>query len=309
MRQATRRPSAPNLLACPVHMTLRRSFLPAVMLVAVLAGCQPSAEALPRLSDPTEILEEAIRTTAELEFVHARLEAATDAGGGAQQYTVDGDIDLAQREFHALAELGAGGMSQKAELLLAGTDLFIRLQDGGLGGLGGSVADDRWQRQPLGGGNDPRNGLPATPAIAVALKALLSDPGITSELEGMTTCGDRQCYHLTIRVDPEVTWRAVNGGLIGGAPANEIGPPDPAIPEVVFDVKVDESTRNLVSVATSIAAQGQTVDLAATLSNHGVEFELLPPNPDEVVESDLGGEFAPAPGVIEEFGPTPAPME
>ena len=296
-------------------MTLRRSFLlPAILLAAVLAACQPSAEALPRLDDPKEIIEEALRTTAELEFVHARLEGGTEMDGMAQQYTVEGDIKLAQREFHALAEMGAGGMSQTAELLLVGTDMFVRLRDGG---LGGTVADDRWQRQPLGGGSDPRNGLPATPAIAVALKALLADPGITTVLEGMTSCGDRQCYHVTITVDPEVTWRAINGGLIGGAPGNEIGPPDPAIPELVFDVKVDEATRNLVSVATSVAAQGQTVDLAATLSNHGVEFELLPPAPDQVVDPNEGGGLS-APGVapeviLEEVGneieATPAPME
>ena len=111
----------------------------------------------------------------------------------------------------------------------------------------------------------------------------------------MTDCGDRQCYHLTITVDPEVTWRAVNGGLIGGAPGNEIGPPDPAVPKLVFDVKVDEATRNLVSVASSITVEGQTVDLAATLSSHDVPFELVPPNPDEVVDMDFGGGFS-APG-------------
>lgn len=295
-------------------MTVRRSFLlPAVLLVAALgAACQPSAEALPRLDDPKEILEEAIRTTAELEFVHAKLEAATEALGNSQQYMVDGDIDLAQREFHALAELGAGGVSQKAELLLVGTDMFLRMQDSRAAPPSG---DDRWQRQPLDGGSDPRNGLPATPAIAVALKALLADPGIASTLEGMTGCGDRQCYHVTITVDPEVTWRAMNGGLIGGAPGNASGPPDPAIPEIVFDVKVDEATRNLVSVATSISAEGQNVELAATLSNHGVEFELVPPPPEQVLEDNSGGGFsAPGavplgPGEIREPGPTPAPME
>jgi hypothetical protein len=295
-------------------MTLRRSFLlPAALLVAASAGaCQPSAEALPRLDDPKEILEAAIRTTAELEFVHAKLEGATAAGGAAQQYTVEGDVDLAQREFHALAEMGAGGISQKAELLLVGTDMFLRVQDGG---FGGPTADGRWQRQPLDGGDDPRNGIPASPAIAVALKALLADPGITTALEGMTECGDRQCYHVTISVDPEVTWRALNGGLIGGAPGNEIGPPDPAVPQLEFDVKVDEATRNLVSVTTSIAVEGQTVDLAATLSNHDVEFDLLPPAPEQVLDDNTRGGFGVpgamplGPGDFQEFGPTPAPMQ
>jgi hypothetical protein len=295
-------------------MTLKRSFLlPAILLVAAIAGaCQPSAEALPRLDDPKEILEEAIRTTAELEFVHAKLEGATAEGVMAQQYTVEGDVDLAQREFHALAEMGAGGVSQRAELLLVGTDIFLRLHDS----RAAPPSDaDRWQRQPLDGGSDPRNGIPASPAIAVALKALLADPGITTALEGMTDCGDRQCYHVTITVDPEVTWRALNGGLIGGAPGNEIGPPDPAVPQLVFDVKVDEATRNLVSVITSITVEGQTVDLAATLSNHDVEFDLLPPSPEQVVDGTTGGGFsAPGaaplgPGDFQEFGPTPAPMQ
>ena len=90
--------------------------------------------------------------------------------------------------------------------------------------------------------------------------------------------------------------------------------PDPAVPELVFDVKVDEATRNLVSVATSITVDGQTADLAATLSGHDVEFDLLPPPPDQVVESDIGGGFAPAPGaILDEVGnevrATPAPMQ
>ena len=120
---------------------------------------------------------------------------------------------------------------------------------------------------------------------------------------------------VLITVSPEVTWRAINGGLIGGAPGNEIGPPDPAIPELVFDVKVDEATRNLVSVATSISSEGQSVDLAATLSGHDVEFDLLPPSPDDVTDDNAGGGFsAPGarplgPGDFQEFAATPAPME
>ena len=60
-------------------MTFRRVFLlPAILLAVLLAACGNStAQALPRLDDPKEIIEEALRTTAELEFVHARLEAGT----------------------------------------------------------------------------------------------------------------------------------------------------------------------------------------------------------------------------------------
>jgi len=277
-------------------MTFRRVFLlPAILLAALLAACGDSAaEALPRLDDPKEIVEEALRTTAELEFVHARLEVAQEVAGESQRYTLEGDLDLAQREFHAAVDLAGGmGMQQRAEILLVGTDIFTRTQDPTAGG----VPDDRWQRMPIGAGSDPRNGIPATPAIAVALKGLLADPGIVANLAGIEACGDRQCYHVTLTVDPEVTWRAVNGALLG-QPGGDIGPVDPAVPEITFDVLVDEATRRLMSLGTSIAAEGQSFDLSATLSNHDVEFDLVPPPPEQVVESNVGGGT----------GATPAPM-
>ena len=281
-------------------MTFPRVFLlPAILLAVLLAACDSTAQALPRLDDPKEIIEEALRTTAELEFVHARLEAGADVAGQSQRYTLDGDLNLAQREFHANVDLAGGGagVQQRAEILLVGTDMFTRTQDPTLG----AVRDDRWQRIPIDAGSDPRNGIPATPAIAVALKGLLADPGITANLEGVEACGDRQCYHVTLTVDPEVTWRAVNGALVGAPPGGELGPVDPAVPEITFDVLVDEATRRLMSLSTSVALQGQSVDLSATLSDHDVEFDLVPPPPDQVVDVERrrGATPAPmAPGVI-----------
>ncbi len=279
-------------------MTFSRVFLlPAILLAALLAACNSTPEALPRLDDPKEILEEALRTTAELEFVHARVEGATDVVGQSQRYALDGDLNLAQREFHADVDLDAGaGMQQRTEILLVGTDIFTRGQDPTLSAGG----DDRWQRIPIAAGSDPRNGIPATPAIAVALRALLSDPGLTAKLEGMEACGSGQCYHVTLTIAPDLTWRAINGALVGAPPGGELGPVDPAVPEIKLDVLVDEATRRLMSLSTSIEVQGQSVDLSAALSNHNVEFGLVPPPPDQVVESNVGGATpAPmAPGII-----------
>ena len=281
-------------------MIFRRVFLlPAILLAVLVAACGDStAEALPRLDDPKEILEEALRTTAELEFVHARLEAAQEVAGESQRYTLEGDLNLAQREFHAAVDLAGGmGMPQRTEILLVGTDIFTRGQDAAPGGTG----DDRWQRIPIDAGSDPRSGIPATPAIAVALRALLSDPGLTAKLEGMKTCGDRQCYHVTLTIAPDLTWRAINGALVGAPPGGELGPVDPAVPEITLDVLVDEATRRLMSLSTSIAVEDQSVDLTATLSNHDVEFDLVPPPPEQVVEFNGGGGATPAPmapGVI-----------
>jgi hypothetical protein len=301
--------------------SLRLFLLHVVLLAVVVAGCNPTAqaEALPRLDDPKEILEEALRTTAELHFVHAKVDASMNGEGGqvfgTQSATLEGDLDLGQREFHAvLAATGGDATGQQVEMVLVGTDMFTRTQGGPLG----NESDGRWQRMPIDAGSDPRNGIPATPAIAVALKALLDDPGITSTLEGMEACGDRQCYHLTVTIAPDVTWRAANGGLFGGQPGAEIGPPDPAIPEIALDVMVDEATRRLMSVSTTLAMQGVTADVAATLSDHDLEFDLLPPNPDDVADPNEGGGFS-VPGaapstILEEVGSdvfeaTPAPMQ
>jgi hypothetical protein len=289
---------------------LRVFLLPAILLAVLLAACDSTAEALPRLDDPKEILEEALRTTAELEFVHARLEAGADVMGESQRYTLEGDLNLAQREFHAAVDLeGGAGVQQRAEILLVGTDMFTRTQDPPLG----TVPDDRWQRIPIDAGSDPRNGIPATPAIAVALRAILDDPGLDSKLVGMESCGDRQCYHLTLAIAPDLTWRAINGALFGAQPSAEPGPVDPAVPEITLDLMIDEATRQLISLSTSIEAAGQAVDVTATLSNHGVEFDLLPPPPDQVVDSNVGGfdsapGVAPGPVILDEVGPTPAPM-
>ena len=301
--------------------SLRVFLLPIVLLAVIVAGCNPTAEALPRLDDPKEILQEALRTTAELEFVHAKVDAAVTGGAevmGAQSATLEGDLNLGQREFHAKLTANAGGLgAQEAELLLVGTDMFTRST-----GLG--IIDDgtngKWQHMPIDPGSDPRSGIPATPAIAVALKALLADPGITTTLEGMESCEGGQCYHVTATIAPEVTWRALNGGLLGGEPGAEIGPADPSVPEITLDVLVDEATRRLMSVKTSVAVEGMTADLAATLSNHDVEFDLLPPSPDQVFDPNDtvgGGGATPAPmapgvgpGVIlEEVGASAAPMQ
>jgi hypothetical protein len=292
--------------------TLRLFLLPMVVLAVVVAGCNPTSEALPRLDDPREIIEEALRTTAELGFVHAKVDAAITSGAemmGVQGATLEGDLNLGQREFHATMTADGGGLGQQqAEILLVGTDMFTRTQTS----IPGDPANGRWQRIPIDAGSDPRSGIPATPAIAVALKAVLGDPGIKTALKGIESCGGGQCYHVTATIAPEVTWKALNGGLLGGEPGADVGPPDAAVPEIVLDILVDEATRQLMSVKTSIEAQGVTADLAATFSNHDVEFDLLPPPPDQV-DSNAGGTGATpapmAPGVIlEEVGNSAAPM-
>jgi hypothetical protein len=274
-----------------VHTRLRRFFLLPVVVVAVLVGaCDSTVAALPRLDDPDEVLEEALRTTAELEFVHARLDmsaTAPEAGGMVVEYTIDADIDLGSREFRAIAEAGMGiGGSQRIELLLVGTELFSRFE--APEGFENPVPDGKWQRMGMGAGQDPRAGLPPNPAIAVALRVLLEDASLETGLLGMESCGDLQCYRIRATVAPDLIWRAMNGALFGAPPDTEIPPVDPSIPPVTLELMIEESTRRLVSVATSITHEGSTVNLAASFSNHDVEVQFLAPPPDQI-DDNTGG--------------------
>ncbi len=265
---------------------LRPLLLPLVLLALVVGACQPTAAAMPRLDDPKEILEEALRTTAELDWIHARVEATAEGGivgGDELAASLEGDLDLDKRDFHAVIEGPEvlGGIDG-AELLLVGTEMFTRF-DGAA-----SPSGEKWTRTTLGADNDPRSGIPPTPAIAVALKSILDDPSVSASLVGMEPCGAAQCYHVALTVAPELIGRAMSGDLF--APnGSDGGPVDGSIPEVVLDVQVEEATRRLMSVATSVTYAGTTVDVRATFTKHDVQVDLLEPRENEVQDSPEGG--------------------
>ncbi len=277
------------------HVT-RLLLLPLIVLTLLVGACQPTAPAaLPRLDDPAEIVEEALRTTAELDFAHVRLDASASGGqlgNQAMSYVIEGDIDLDRRDFHLVTEgnMGAAVLgTQRVEMLLVGTEAFVRYQGMG-GGLEGS---DKWMRTSLGGGQDPRAGIPPNPAIAVALRTILEGEGIDTTLTGMEACGEAQCYALKMTIDPELITQALGGVLFGmpGGVGGELDPeavPDPAIPEIVLDVRIDEATRRLVSLSTSVTYEGTVAEVTATLSNHDVKVTFLPPPPDQVDDNSGG---------------------
>lgn len=254
---------------------------------------------MPRLEDPDEILAEAVRTTAELQYVHARVDVearSTDLNpGGADMtvtYGVDLDIDLVKREFHALVEADQGfAGTMRAELLVVGSDAFIRTEAGP-----GATQPSRWQRSPIAPGSDPRDDVPANDAIATLVEGLLGDPAIEARLVGMEDCAAGTCYHVTTTVAPELTWRIVSGNFLAPPGAVE-RPPDAGIPELTIDVLIDERTRRLQSLSTSVAAMGAAADIRVVFTDHDREVHFLPPPPDQVDDLNL---FGPGAGFGEE---------
>lgn len=241
---------------------------------------------MPRLDDPKEILEEALRTTAELDYVHARVDARVKGGlVGSEPVvgSVEGDIDLDRRDFRAVidGEALVGG-SGRAELLLVGTELFTRFEEGATGG-----AAPKWIRSTLGAESDPRSGIPPNPAIAVALKSVLDHPSLGATLEGSEACGTVRCYHVEVTIAPELIGAAIGGGLFGPGDGDE-GPVNPAIPAIVLDIRVEEATRRIASIATNTTVAGTTVDVLAQFSEHDVQVDLLAPREDEI-DDNTGG--------------------
>lgn len=267
-----------------MHAIHRFALLPVALLAAlVVAACDPTAAALPRLTDPDEIVEEALKTTAELEYIHARIEIDAQAAGfgGDMSYVVDADIDLGRREFHAVVDgdLALIG-NQQIRLLLVGSELFTRTEAAG-----------PWQRAEVAPGTDPRAAIPPNEAIAVALQALLADPAVQPELRGMEACGGGECYHIVLTITPELIGRVMDGAIFGAPPGQDPEPVDPGIPEVTLDILVDERTRNLVSIATELAVEGVSAKVSVEFSNHDVALRIVAPPPAEVEDasSNEGG--------------------
>ncbi len=279
-----------------MHPLARLGRLVGSILLAALAvgACQPTAESLPRLSDPNEILEEAIRTTAELDFVQLRADVGVGipGGGGTMELSGTAEIDLRNRNVHGLIDLGALGLGaggESQEFLVIGNDAYAKF---------GSA--EKWMHSQVPPGQDPRAQIPATPAIAVALQAMLEEDGITTTLEGVEGCASGQCYHVVATIAPELVWQLAQGALFGAMPGDgPDAPVDPGIPEVQLDVLVDEATRNLVSVASAGSFQESSYDVTVTLSGHDVPFELRPPAPNQIEDNTGGFE--------EQLEPVPVP--
>ena len=174
--------------------------------------------------------------------MHARLEAAQEVAGESQRYTLEGDLNLAQREFHAAVDLEGGpGVQQRAEILLVGTDMFTRTR-----------IPPRALR-PTTAGSASRSMQAATRGTASRphLRSPWRSRGCwptrgSANLAGIEACGDRQGYHVTLAVDPEVRGGPSAAHSSACHPAGS-SPVDPAVPEITFDILVDEAAATHVA--------------------------------------------------------------
>jgi hypothetical protein len=249
----------------------RRVLIGLLLLVVSISGCQPTPDTA-RLTDPTEILSEAVRRLAATSTVHLRLQMDMEAGAmapGLDQTVFEADVDLERRDAAVQADLGVMGMSSTMRFILVGQDAFIQMDQTG-----------RWMHMPLGVADDPRSGIPPNAAIVSALLPVLSGPGVASELVGMEDCGGRSCYHVRTTVSGDLLEEALGGGAAGVPDdIDDFVVEPPPVGDVTLDIHVDEASRQALSVLGSMRMADIQTKFSITLSQHGAGVRILAPPP------------------------------
>jgi hypothetical protein len=265
----------------------------AAAAVALLVGCTPSGPAT-LLTDPHEIMARAVRSTAALSSirVHAEMSvsmAGLGAGvGGDVRATLDADVDLAHRVMagRTVSQLPAGfggGQAGNAQQIQE----FISLPDAQFSRNGGA---GRWTKFPTGGFGGPAG--PTNGQIASLVDGLISSPGVRLDLGEAASCSLGTCYHLTAMVDGKTALNALGAAL--GQPAGDTG--GVTIPDLVFDLMIDEATGVLSEVRFQTAIQGTSVKLLATFTNPDIAVQIVAPPPASVDDITKNGGFGPGAG-------------
>ena len=254
-------------------MHARRAGLACVLVALLAAGCSPADGTAPPMSDPLEILEEALSSTASLSTVHARVElGATGGQSGLDGLAADGDLDLGELELSATVELPLALGGARLSVIYADRELFTRPGSGAWARVGGN------------GEADPLVFVPTVAKIADALDMALEEPGVRATLVDTEECGVASCYRVAVEVPPEAVWLTALRlqGLDG------LDPPMPGgIPALAVEAWIERAELRLVGFRGAIVdAGGGSLLLEVVLSAHDAPVDVSPPPSDEVAPGD-----------------------
>ncbi|HEV8545375.1 MAG TPA: hypothetical protein VGQ64_03725 [Candidatus Limnocylindrales bacterium] len=275
-----------------------------VVLAVALTGCGPSSNGQPLLTEPSEIVMAGVRSTASLQFVHARLDVDMPMfapGGAAGQLSsktaMELDVDLTTRSLAGrVVTSGRGGADQVSDVILVGGKQFTR-----------SAPEIRWTLFPNLGGQQP---FASNDQIVAAVETAIGGSGVVLSLGDAQACGDATCYRVVADLDPMSAWQLfapIITGVVGAEPL----PPDLNLRPVTLDVLVDQRSRRLVGLATTVQVQGFAIGLRLTLTNHDVPVAIAPPPPGLVDKFDINN-IGGGGGVIHgdaTMAPQPVPAE
>lgn len=234
-----------------------------------LIGCQPASNGgQPLLTDPAEVVMAAVRSTAMLHTVHARMEMSIQGpagqafGGPAMngRMAFDVDFDLDTRSFAGRSVVSMAGIpAMTSDMILVGGQQFTR-----------TAPATRWTQMPQFGAQVP---FPSNDQLVEGISTVIQGAGVDLQLADPEPCGEATCYHVIANMDPATEWQllAPLTGGVGAAPAGG------GLPPLTLHLLVDQATRALVSATTSITFQGMSTAMTITLTSPDAEIQIAPP--------------------------------
>ena len=242
-----------------------RKLTPALILLAIaLAACGSQG---PALTDPRDIITKGLQATSEAQSLHLDVAVTgsvsiPDTGGtfNLDGTTAGGDFDIANKRsrvtFAVPAFLGLTG-----EAIQIGTDSYVKTSVTGALYTKSTVQD---------------SDVPLDPDQAFdEVESFLDKEGVEAEKLDDASCGDRNCYVVTLTIPTSLLADA--GTAAGVDPGQFLGE------SIVLDLQFDRENLRLRQVSTDIAAGDLgTLGLVATFSNYDATVEVSPPPDDQV---------------------------
>jgi len=231
--------------------------------VAVVAAACGGAATPPPVSDPRDLVVEALRSTAGLTAVHAAVELdVRDASGRDYHALIEGDVNVVGRELNLVATFRPPIFdAAQARLILAD----------------GFVASDFGQGWSFSGGpgRDPLQGVPTTARMIESIEGAVRDASTTVALGSTEPCGEARCHRVRVEVPAAVAWRAATNPFENGDGLGAVSDqPPPGFPGIAIDLWIDEMSHRLVQATNTTTVGGQTLVVSLALSRHGVPVSI-----------------------------------
>jgi hypothetical protein len=183
---------------------------------AILVGACSSTPSVPALTDPKAILTGSAASLKDLKTVHfaatvdgeIKLDLGGTGTGSAIKLagtTVEGDLDMAGKKFHAA--LNAPAMfGLTADLIVLDQVTYTKV----------SLMSDKYQKSTSTGDSagtgDPQKAIDE-------LTAFLGKPEVAPVKKADEKCGDQDCYHVSLPLTSNDISGAVGGALGSSAPS------------------------------------------------------------------------------------------
>jgi hypothetical protein len=251
---------------------VRRLLLLASAAALALGACTTGATAAPVLTDPREILTQAIATFKNVKSLHLHADVSgqlkidlTKSGNPGELdlkgTTADADVDITNKKAH---------LSFGAPLLLGLTGDIIMIDKTTYTKI--SLMGPKYSKSESTAASDPASAATDPQKVTDELTAFLNQPGVAPTKQADEKCGDRDCYHVSLNLTSDQLG-GMSGALASAAPTGS----------GTLDIWVQKN--DLHPAKLTLAANGGdqgTVAVTLTMSNYDAPVTISAPADAEV---------------------------